>query len=209
MLEAMCHFNLDSFTHFFSEGEVMGPLAGPMVSQSYTFGCADGNWIAIHLSSPQKFWEGLVRDRAARAADRPALRRPAGAHPAPAGPDRRHDPGLRDADAATPGATSCSPTRCRIRRPTIPTRRWRIRRPGTCGSRSSAHHPRWGRSRTVRPPYSFDGAPDLDVDGASDPRRAWRGNPGGAPAAQGGERRRRPAAQRVDVTDNGRTIMKN
>ncbi|MCG6114488.1 MAG: CoA transferase [Mesorhizobium sp.] len=61
MLEAMCHFNLDSFTHYFSVGEVMGPLSRPMVSQSYTFECADKKWIAIHLSSPQKFWEGLTR----------------------------------------------------------------------------------------------------------------------------------------------------
>jgi len=60
MLEAMCHFNLDSFTHYFSAGEVMGPLSRPMVSQSYTFACADGKWVAIHLSSPPKFWEGLV-----------------------------------------------------------------------------------------------------------------------------------------------------
>ena len=60
MLEAMCHFNLDSFTHYFSVGEVMGPLSRPIVSQSYTFECSDGKWIAIHLSSPTKFWEGLL-----------------------------------------------------------------------------------------------------------------------------------------------------
>ena len=60
MLEAMCHFNLDSFTHYFSAGEVMGPLSRPNVSQSYTFKCADGVWIAFHLSSPVKFWEGLL-----------------------------------------------------------------------------------------------------------------------------------------------------
>ena len=60
MLEAMSHFNLDSFTHFYSEGEVMGPLSRPVVSQSYTFECADGKWIAFHLSSPPKFWEGLL-----------------------------------------------------------------------------------------------------------------------------------------------------
>lgn len=60
MLEAMCHFNLDSFTHYYSEGEVMGPLSRPVVSQSYTFQCADGKWIALHLSSPLKFWEGLL-----------------------------------------------------------------------------------------------------------------------------------------------------
>jgi crotonobetainyl-CoA:carnitine CoA-transferase CaiB-like acyl-CoA transferase len=60
MLEAMCHFNLDSFTHYYSVGDVMGPLSRPVVSQSYTFECADGKWIAIHMSSPTKFWEGLL-----------------------------------------------------------------------------------------------------------------------------------------------------
>ncbi|MGP1356942.1 CoA transferase, partial [Roseicyclus sp.] len=61
MLEAMCHFNLDSFTHYYSVGEVMGPLSRPVVSQSYTFECADGKWVAIHMSSPPKFWEGMLR----------------------------------------------------------------------------------------------------------------------------------------------------
>lgn len=60
MLEAMCHFNLDSFTHYFSVDEVMGPLSRPVVSQSYTFECADGKWIAIHMSSPPKFWTGFL-----------------------------------------------------------------------------------------------------------------------------------------------------
>ncbi|HMO08000.1 MAG TPA: CaiB/BaiF CoA-transferase family protein [Paracoccaceae bacterium] len=60
MLEAMAHFNLDSFTHYFSEGEVMGPLSRPVVSQSYTFECADGKWVAIHMSSPPKFWDGML-----------------------------------------------------------------------------------------------------------------------------------------------------
>ena len=35
MLEAMAHFNLDAFTHYFSAGEVMGPYSRPSVSQSY------------------------------------------------------------------------------------------------------------------------------------------------------------------------------
>ncbi|ADZ70896.1 CaiB/BaiF CoA transferase family protein [Polymorphum gilvum] len=60
MLEAMCHFNLDSFTHYYSVDEVMGPLSRPVVSQSYTFECADDKWIAFHLSSPAKFWDGLL-----------------------------------------------------------------------------------------------------------------------------------------------------
>src|SRR5690606_30935061 len=60
MLEAMCHFNLDAFTHLFSEGEVMGPYSRPSVSQSYTLRCADGKWIALHMSSPEKFWQALA-----------------------------------------------------------------------------------------------------------------------------------------------------
>lgn len=61
MLEAMTHFNLDAFTHLFSEGEVMGPFSRPSVSQSYVLPCADGKWIALHMSSPPKFWQGLAQ----------------------------------------------------------------------------------------------------------------------------------------------------
>ncbi|MFC4277424.1 CaiB/BaiF CoA transferase family protein [Achromobacter aloeverae] len=60
MLEAMSHFNLDAFTHYFAEGEVMGPYSRPSVSQSYVVACADGKWIALHMSSPEKFWQGLA-----------------------------------------------------------------------------------------------------------------------------------------------------
>lgn len=61
MLEAMCHFNLDAFTHFYSANEVMEPYSRPRVSQSYVFECADGKWIALHMSSPDKFWQGLAK----------------------------------------------------------------------------------------------------------------------------------------------------
>ncbi|PTY38417.1 carnitine dehydratase [Saccharospirillum sp. MSK14-1] len=61
MLEAMCHFNLDAFTHYFSEGEIMGPYSRPQVSQSYVMECSDGHWVALHMSSPEKFWQGLAR----------------------------------------------------------------------------------------------------------------------------------------------------
>ena len=61
MFEAMTHFNLDAFTHLFSEGEVMGPYSRPSVSQSYVLPCADGKWIALHMSSPPKFWDNLAR----------------------------------------------------------------------------------------------------------------------------------------------------
>ncbi|REE92342.1 CaiB/BaiF CoA transferase family protein [Cupriavidus plantarum] len=68
MLEAMSHFNLDAFTHYYSAGEVMGPYSRPSVSQSYVLECADGKWVALHMSSPEKFWQGL-----ANAIERPDL----------------------------------------------------------------------------------------------------------------------------------------
>ncbi len=68
MFEAMTHFNLDAYTHLFSEGEVMGPFSRPSVSQSYVLPCGDGKWIALHMSSPPKFWDGL-----AQAIERPTL----------------------------------------------------------------------------------------------------------------------------------------
>src|SRR3546814_6468119 len=32
----------------------------PSVSQSYVLKCSDGKWIALHMSSPPKFWQGLA-----------------------------------------------------------------------------------------------------------------------------------------------------
>jgi crotonobetainyl-CoA:carnitine CoA-transferase CaiB-like acyl-CoA transferase len=60
MFEAMTHFNIDAFQHLFSENEVMGPFSRPSVSQSYVMKCADGKWLALHMSSPPKFWQGLA-----------------------------------------------------------------------------------------------------------------------------------------------------
>lgn len=60
MFESMAHFNLDDFTHYFSEGIVMDPTSRPHVSQSYVFECHDHKWLALHMSSPPKFWENLA-----------------------------------------------------------------------------------------------------------------------------------------------------
>ena len=60
MFEAMTHFNLDAFQHLFSANEVMGPFSRPSVSQSYVLECSDGKWVALHMSSPEKFWQGLA-----------------------------------------------------------------------------------------------------------------------------------------------------
>jgi crotonobetainyl-CoA:carnitine CoA-transferase CaiB-like acyl-CoA transferase len=60
MLEAMTHFNLDAFTHYYAAGEVMDAYSRPRVSQSYVMECSDGKWVALHMSSPEKFWQGLA-----------------------------------------------------------------------------------------------------------------------------------------------------
>lgn len=163
MLEAMCHFNLDSFTHYFSVGEVMGPLSRPMVSQSYTFACADGKWIAIHLSSPPKFWEGLVA----------SIGRP----------DLLTDPRFAERlerinhqqeliDVLTPVfATRTRDEWCATllenevpHSPAYDSNE-ALEDPQARHLRIAveAEHPAMGPFRTVRPPYSFDGEADLDV----------------------------------------------
>jgi formyl-CoA transferase len=42
-------------------GKIPGPYTRPMQSQTYAFSGSDGLPFAIHLSSPQKFWEGLCK----------------------------------------------------------------------------------------------------------------------------------------------------
>jgi crotonobetainyl-CoA:carnitine CoA-transferase CaiB-like acyl-CoA transferase len=163
MLEAMAHFNLDAFTHWFQAGEVMGPYSRPSVSQSYVLECADGRWIALHMSSPEKFWQGLARaieepnlfddarfaTREARIANQEALIEYLGARFARRdraawcarleAEDVPHAP-MYDTDEALedPQARHLELT-------------------------TSALHPVMGLFRTVRSPVSFDGARSLDV----------------------------------------------
>jgi crotonobetainyl-CoA:carnitine CoA-transferase CaiB-like acyl-CoA transferase len=163
MLEAMCHFNLDSFTHYFSVGEVMGPLSRPRVSQSYTFACSDGKWVAIHLSSPQKFWEGLVAS-----VERPDLLT-----------DKRFAERLDRInhqqeliDILTPiFAKKTRDEWCAIlldnevpHSPAYDSNE-ALEDPQAKHLRIAveAEHPVMGPFRTVRAPYSFDGEADLDV----------------------------------------------
>jgi crotonobetainyl-CoA:carnitine CoA-transferase CaiB-like acyl-CoA transferase len=60
MLEALTHFNLEGFTHYYQGGEIMGPYTRARLSQIYAVQCADDKWIAVHLSSLTKFWEALT-----------------------------------------------------------------------------------------------------------------------------------------------------
>jgi len=163
MLEAMCHFNLDAFTHYFSQSEIMGPFSRPSVSQSYVLECADGKWIALHMSSPEKFWQGL-----ANAIERPQLfedprfanREGRIAHQEDliallGGLFRQHD-----------RATWCA----RLGAPAVPHRPMYDTLEAMAYPQArhlqlevSAPHPEGGTWRTVRSPVSFDGERALEV----------------------------------------------
>ncbi len=163
MLEAMCHFNLDSFTHWFSEGEIMNPLSRPSVSQSYIFECSDGKWIALHMSSPPKFWEGLAKvigrpdlfddprfaTRFARIENQDALIEFMG--PIFKGKTREvwcallEDEGVPYSPAYDSNEALEDPQ----------ARHLKIE--------VSATHPEMGLFRTVRNPLNFDGEPDLEI----------------------------------------------
>ncbi len=61
MLEAMAHFAIEPFAAFFALGEVPSSSDRPRLAQAYILRTSDGELIAIHLSSLEKFWDGLNR----------------------------------------------------------------------------------------------------------------------------------------------------
>ena len=60
MLEAMAHFAVEPFAAFFSLGKTPTSSDRPRLAQAYILHTADQRLVAIHLSSLEKFWEGLV-----------------------------------------------------------------------------------------------------------------------------------------------------
>jgi crotonobetainyl-CoA:carnitine CoA-transferase CaiB-like acyl-CoA transferase len=60
MLEAMTHFAVEPFAAYFSLGTTPKSSDRPRLAQAYILRSADQRLIAIHLSSLDKFWEGLV-----------------------------------------------------------------------------------------------------------------------------------------------------
>jgi crotonobetainyl-CoA:carnitine CoA-transferase CaiB-like acyl-CoA transferase len=163
MLEAMSHFNLDAFTHYYSAGEVMGPFSRPSVSQSYVLKCCDGKWVALHMSSPEKFWQGLAN----------AIERPQLLH------DERfatRDARIENQDAmigilgeifaTQPRAEWCR----RLEAQDVPhapmydtSEAMDDPQARHLGLLVSATHPSMGLFRTVRSPVSYDGEPTRDV----------------------------------------------
>ncbi len=60
MLEASIAFIPDPFTNQDQLQMEQSPWTRVAASQSYTLECADGHMLAVHLSSPDKFWLGLL-----------------------------------------------------------------------------------------------------------------------------------------------------
>jgi len=60
MIEAMAHFAVEPFAAFFALGEAPTSADRPRLAQAYILRTADDRLIAIHLSSLEKFWTGLV-----------------------------------------------------------------------------------------------------------------------------------------------------
>ena len=61
MLEAMAHFAVEPFAAYFALGTVPKSSDRPRLAQAYILRTADEKLIAIHLSSLEKFWLGLVK----------------------------------------------------------------------------------------------------------------------------------------------------
>lgn len=68
MLEAALAFGTEPIGHFLATGRPPEPYGRGAMSQAYILACKDGKRIGLHMSSPDKFWEGL-----AKAIERPDL----------------------------------------------------------------------------------------------------------------------------------------
>ncbi|WP_011296062.1 CaiB/BaiF CoA transferase family protein [Cupriavidus necator] len=60
MLESTIAFISDPFANYLMAGVKPDPLMRVRASQSYALRCSDESLIAVHMSSPQKFWLGLL-----------------------------------------------------------------------------------------------------------------------------------------------------
>lgn len=59
MLEATIAFCIEPITQYFASGQPVPLYLRGAFSQAYTLTCKDGKRLAVHLSSPDKFWVGL------------------------------------------------------------------------------------------------------------------------------------------------------
>jgi crotonobetainyl-CoA:carnitine CoA-transferase CaiB-like acyl-CoA transferase len=163
MLEAMAHWNLDAFTHYYSAGEVMNAYSRPRVSQSYVLECKDGKWIALHMSSPEKFWQGL-----ASAIEKPGLF--ADPHFATREARIDHQEDIIELLSGIFKARTREQWCNRLLAEDVPHAPMYDTDEALEDPQAKhlqllveARHPAMGRFRTVRPPVTFDGERTLEV----------------------------------------------
>lgn len=60
MVEANLAFAAEPLAQFFATGKNVSPFGRTALSQSFVLSCSDGARVGVHLSSPEKFWLGLV-----------------------------------------------------------------------------------------------------------------------------------------------------
>ena len=60
MLSATLGFLVEPAVAYLSGGKIHDCFTRPRISQVFTAACSDGKLLAIHLSSPAKFWESLT-----------------------------------------------------------------------------------------------------------------------------------------------------
>ncbi len=61
MLEATMAFAVEPIGHYLATGDAPTRYSRASASQSYLVACSDGKRIGLHMSSPDKFWEGLTK----------------------------------------------------------------------------------------------------------------------------------------------------
>ena len=61
MLEAAIGLGIEPIVNYFATGEPVPVHQRAAMSQAYNLTCKDGKRIGLHMSSPDKFWQGLCR----------------------------------------------------------------------------------------------------------------------------------------------------
>jgi crotonobetainyl-CoA:carnitine CoA-transferase CaiB-like acyl-CoA transferase len=159
LLQATVSFTSENAARYFATGRVPDRAARTRQAQVYAFVAGDGLPFVVHLSSPQKFWDGLLRSIA---------REDLGADPRfRTRPERqRHHDELRallqDVFRAEPRATWLA----RLEQndvPCAPLNRldevFADPQVQELGMRVTAHHPRYGSIDLVAPGVSLQGTP--------------------------------------------------
>ena len=172
MLEAMAHFAVEPFAAFFALDRAPQSSDRPRLAQAYILRTADGGLIAIHLSSLEKFWEGLVSALDC-VDDRRAMSASARARSASTTTKRSARSSTRSSRAirCSTGPSGSERTMCRSRRSIASTQVVQdpqVRHLGLVVPVERAH----GGKQAVRPAVQFDGARATHVTHGAAARRA-------------------------------------